>query len=109
MIRKDRGKTRLAWLSLGSLDTDQPEPAALGVSCSTQRDTNESVIYGLVTLRMPDEHLQEGQERLRPVECPSAFWKPQHWPFSLKMISVTKTYFSVSFPNLLPELSGMAF
>lgn len=35
VIRKDRGKTRLAWLSLGSLDTDQPEPTALGVSCST--------------------------------------------------------------------------
>lgn len=35
MIRKNKGKTRLSCLSLGSLDTDQPEPTALGVSCST--------------------------------------------------------------------------
>lgn len=34
-IRKDRGKIRLAWLSLGSLDTDQPEPMAPGVSHGT--------------------------------------------------------------------------
>lgn len=31
-IRKVRGKIRLAWLSLGSLHMDQPEPTALGVS-----------------------------------------------------------------------------
>lgn len=34
-IRKARHKIRLAWLSLGSLHMDQPEPMALGVSCGT--------------------------------------------------------------------------